>query len=139
MPESCHLPIQNPDHAGLGGMEDEIVDFIVSMDDGGAILGLRFRSFEEGENRREVRNRTNGSAGVDVLDSRLSIGDLREGSKLAIVKILGLAKGGQIDRGGRYAMEICQCVNCGFPPGDLIREVCPARLILLTSQFYAGN
>jgi len=91
-----HFPVEDTDYAGLGGVEDEVVDFVVAVDEyRAAFAGLV--AGEEGEELVEVRGVADGEGGVGVAGCGLGGGEAGEGGELAGVEARGLAEGLEAD------------------------------------------
>lgn len=67
-------------------MEDQIVDFVVAVDEGRSVLGLLLLFLEELGHLTEVRDVADGFLGIDILGFCLVGGDCGEGLDLAVVE-----------------------------------------------------
>jgi len=86
-------------------VEDDIVDLVITMYKAAAILGLSLGVGEEVAHLSEVWDISNGYLGVLVDSFRLSLGDRLERRDLPVVEAVWFAKGREVDRGRRYAVE----------------------------------
>ena len=96
----AHFPVQDPNYAGLGLVEDYIVDFVVAVNKGCAIFGLRARVREEGYHVVLVRDLSYGFSGFLVLGRGLGLRDGVEGGDLAGVEARGFTVCGEVYGGG---------------------------------------
>ena len=81
-----HFPVEDADDARLSFVEDDVVDFVVAVDEGGAVLGLGGRVFEEGDHVVLVRDFADGFAGFLVFGRGLGLADGVEGGDLPVVE-----------------------------------------------------
>ena len=86
MSDGAHLPVEDANDSGLGLVEDDIVDLVVSMHERRAILRLRLRVLEEPYHLVVVWDLADWLAGVLIFGLRLAFGDGRKGLKLAVVE-----------------------------------------------------
>ena len=82
-----HFPVEDADDAGFGLVEDEVVDFVVAVDQGGAVAGLAGFVAEEGDHVIEVGDRPDGLFGLDIDGGGLVRGQGGEGFDLAVVEV----------------------------------------------------
>ena len=99
-------------------MEDDVIYFVVAVDEGRAVGGLRGGLREEGRHFVELRDLAHGLLGVDVAGAGLGQGERFEEGDLAVVEPMMLAVGGEFDGGGVDAVEAGEGLDCIFPPGD---------------------
>ena len=117
--ERAQLPVEDPDHAVLRGVEDEVVELVVPVDDPEARLALvgQVRAVPR-EHLGEPRDVARLLPRFDVHRLRLCGGDGREGLDLPR-KVWGVA--GEVQeaelRGGQKS-ERCEYACCGEPAGD---------------------
>lgn len=86
MSDCGHFPVEDADYAGFGGMEDEIVDFEVAVEEDAAIFGLGGGLGEVGEEILKVRELADGDPRVDVLCGSLGLREGGEGFDLSGVE-----------------------------------------------------
>ena len=104
-------------------MEDDVVDFVVAVDERRAIGGLGSRVREESDHLVLVRDFAHGDVGFDVLGGGLGERDGVEGGDLAVVEAGGFAVGAEVDGGGGDAVELCEGGYGGVPPETLAVSV----------------
>jgi len=98
-------------------VEDDVVDLVVAVDKGRAVLGLRLWVFEEGYHVVLVWYLAYWLPSLLVFGRTLRFRDGIEGCNLAVVEARVLAVGGEVDRSGGYAMEFRERGYGGVPPG----------------------
>jgi hypothetical protein len=76
-------------------VKDQIVDFVVTVDQCAAVFGLSVLVSEEGDHFVEVRDRADGDLGIDVDCATLVGGEDGEGLYLSVVEIGVAAEGGE--------------------------------------------
>lgn len=89
MADSGHFPVKDADDAVLSLVEDHVIDFVVAVDEGGAVSGLGGLVGEEAHHLVEVRNVADGDLGVDVDGLGLGFGDDGESAYLTVVETSG--------------------------------------------------
>ena len=99
-----HLPVENADDARLGFVEDHVVDFVVAVDQCGAVFRLSRFVLEELQHLVDVRDGADGDVGFDVGGLGLVRGEGREGLDLAVVEVGVAAEGGHVD-GGVFVVD----------------------------------
>lgn len=97
-------------------MEDDVVDFVVAVDESRAVLWLSAVIAEEGDHVVLVRDLTDGFAGFFIFGGSLGLRDCVEGCDLAGVEARGFAVRGEVYGGRGYAVEFCEGCDGGVPP-----------------------
>jgi len=103
--DGAHLPVEDADNAGLGLVEDDIVDFVVAVHERRPILGLRARILEEADHLVVVRDHPDGFVGVLVAGLRLALRNGGEGLELSVVESAMSAEFLETDAFGVDAVE----------------------------------
>ena len=94
----------------------QIVDFEITVYYCGPVTGSCFWVFEEGHHLVKVGDLADGLMRLDVNSFGLSLGDGGESPELPIIEARGLAKGGDANRGGGHAVELCEGADGCSPP-----------------------
>ena len=97
-------------------MIHQIINLKVPMHDVVPVPRPSLRVPEEGDHLVEMRDLADGLVSFNVNGSRLGLGDGGEGFELAVVKARGFAEGGDVDGGGRDAMQLSQSMDGCSPP-----------------------
>lgn len=97
-------------------MEDDVVDFVVAVDEGRAVLWLGAVVAEEGDHVVLMGDFADGFAGFFVFGGSLGLRDCVEGCDLAGVEAGGFSVGGEVYGGRGYAVEFCEGGDGGVPP-----------------------
>lgn len=105
MADRAHFPVEDADDAGLGGVEDDVVDLVVAVHEGRAVFGLGLGVFEEGHHLVVVRDFPDGFVGVFVAGLGLAFADGGECFELAVVEAALSAEVGEADARGVDAVE----------------------------------
>ena len=115
MADGGEFPVEDADDAGLGFVEDEVVDFVVAVHQRGAIEGLLGLVGKKGHHIPEVRDVADRLVGVEVDGFGLRGGDRAEGFDLSVVEAGGFAEVLEGDGGWRDAVEFGERDDGGVP------------------------
>lgn len=99
-------------------MKDEIVDFVVPVDQRAPIFRLRCRVAEKGHHVVEVGDLADGDFGLDVDGLGLRFRDPAEGFQLPVVEAGGPAVALEVDGGRRDAVEGREGGDGGSPSDE---------------------
>lgn len=91
--DRAHLPVQDPEDAGIRLVEDHVVDLIVAVDQCRAMPWLEILVREEMQYLIEVRDLAYGLLGLDVDGLRLGGAYLLPRRQLAVVEPVAFAEG----------------------------------------------
>lgn len=87
-----HFPVEDADDAGLGLVEDEVVDFVVAVDGLASVFGLRFGVGEEGEHLFPMGQLSDWLFGLNIYSFGLRFSDCCECFDLTTVEASGFAE-----------------------------------------------
>ena len=113
--DGAHLPVEDSDDAGLGLVEDDVVDLVVAVHKRRPVLGLRAGVLEEADHLVVVRDHSDGFVGVFVTGLRLAFRDGGEGLELAVVEAALSAELFEADAFGVDAVEFGESGYCAVP------------------------
>ena len=89
-------------------MKHDIVDLVVSVDQGASVLGLRLLVLEKGADHVEVRDLADGLLRFDIDGLSLCLLNCMEGCNLPVVESACLSKRFQTNRGRGHAVKLAQ-------------------------------
>lgn len=115
VPDGAHLPVEDAGDVGGGGVEDDVVDLVVAVDEGGAVAGAQGGVGEEGHQLVHVRDLADGLPCVDVARPRLRVADLPPRRQLPVVEPAALAEGTQPHAVRVHAVQGSQGLDGGAP------------------------
>lgn len=113
--DGAHLPVQEPDDAGLGPVEDHVVELVVAVHEGRAVARLQGLVGEEAQHGLEVRDLAHGLPRVDVDDAGLRRADLPPRRELAVVEPVAPPVGREAEAAEVDAVEAREGLDGGAP------------------------
>src|SRR4051794_20797591 len=105
MTDGAHLPIKNANNPGLCLVEDNVIDFVITVHQGAPILGLGLGVGKESYHVVLVWDLTDRLLGFLVDGGCLGLRDGVEGCDLAVVEAGGLAVGAEAYVLGYYFVK----------------------------------
>jgi len=109
--------LQNPNDPRFRLMKDHVINLEIPMYKRASISWLGASLREEVDRVVEMRDLAHGFVGLYVGDGGLCQAEGFEEGDLAVVEAGGFAEGGEIDGGGRGAVEAGELADCVVPPG----------------------